>query len=63
MKRRDLLKKLKTIAQQTGNPMTTTEGGRHTQITIGPHVTYVPRHREIDEHLTKEILKQAKGLK
>lgn len=43
--------------------MTTTEGGRHTQITIGPHVTYVPRHREIDEHLAKEILKQAKGLK
>jgi mRNA interferase HicA len=63
MKRKDILKRLAAIAKSEGFPLVLTEGGRHTKAQIGPHVTYVPRHAEVNELTAQEIVKQAKGEK
>ena len=57
------MKRLAEIAKAEGFPLVLTEGGRHTKAQIGPSVTYVPRHAEVNELTAQEILKQAKGEK
>lgn len=62
-KRRDLMKQLKAFAKEQGLEMTVSEGGNHTKVRIGSVGTAIPRHREIDEALTKEIWKQVRRRK
>lgn len=56
MKRRDLLRKLQAMARAEGLTLRLTEGGRHTQAVIGERVSYIPRHREINEYTARGIL-------
>ncbi|QOT19903.1 hypothetical protein HMI59_24115 (plasmid) [Paenarthrobacter sp. YJN-5] len=58
MKRQELMKKLARVAKERGEELTLKEGGNHTKVQIGTARTVVPRHREIDNELAKEIMKQ-----
>ena len=63
MKRARLLNELKKIAKQTGHTLVTTEGTRHTRVTIGNVSDIVGRHRDIPEETAKgTIRKFRKGL-
>ncbi len=55
------MKSLKRLARDAQVAYQTTEGSRHTKVTVGDNVTFVPRHKEIGEILAEEIMKQAKG--
>jgi hypothetical protein len=55
------MKRLAAIAKSEGFALALSEGGHHTKVQIGPNVTYVPRHAEVNEMTAQEILKQAKG--
>lgn len=57
MKRRDLIKKLTKAGWYQKR-----EGSNHDIWTDGKHVEEIPRHREINEQLAKDILKKY-GLK
>lgn len=57
------MKKLAAIANREGVELRLHEGGRHTRVQIGEHVTFVPRHSEINEITAQAILKQAEGRK
>ncbi|MCL1906965.1 MAG: hypothetical protein FWG08_03450 [Propionibacteriaceae bacterium] len=61
MKRRDLEKKIREIAKTRGLPAIYTEGGKHTTVSIGKDITSIPRHREIDKDLAKDILRILQG--
>jgi mRNA interferase HicA len=53
MKKVDLEKKLRSMGwQQAG-------GGKHDKWTNGRHSIAVPRHREINEHTARGIIRQA----
>jgi hypothetical protein len=61
VKRKKLEKRIREIADQRGLPIAFKEGGNHTRVQIGDDVTFIPRHREIDEHLARAILKVLEG--
>lgn len=58
MKRRDLINKL----VKAGWYIKRKDGGNHEVWTDGKHTEPIPRHREINEQLAKDILKKY-GLK
>ena len=54
MKRRDVLRRLRAAG------LSDKEGGNHTLVfRDGKYVTAIPRHREIDDALVREIEKQS----
>lgn len=59
MKPRDLPKRLADIASRKGEPLELEEGGNHTKVHIGQWSEPIPRHREIQEHLAKGIIRRA----
>jgi len=59
MKRTHLEKRLKAIAKQKGVALTSREGGNHSIFIINGTRIPVPRHREIDERLARQILSDA----
>jgi hypothetical protein len=61
VKRRDLLKKLRSIAKARDVEYLETEGGRHTKVEFDGRQTTVPRHNEINEITAKAILKHMRG--
>ena len=61
MKRRDLEAQIGKIAKQRGLPVTYTEGGNHTRVQIGQDVTFIPRHKEIQEPTARGILATLRG--
>ncbi|WP_131247325.1 hypothetical protein [Schaalia cardiffensis] len=58
MKRRDLERELRRIANRYGHTLTLTEGGRHSKAQIGPWQEPLPRHREVDELLARAIIRR-----
>lgn len=57
-KRTEIIKQIRQHAKKAGQTFTMREGGSHTKVQVGSHTTYIPRHREIAETLTKAIYKQ-----
>lgn len=56
MKRIDLLREIRRLTR--GLDVTLREGGGHTKVLInGKLVTTVPRHREVNEHTAREVVK------
>jgi len=58
MKRKDLLKRVRSYAKANGWEFEIVEGVNHTRIRVGDRATVVPRHNEINEITAKHILKQ-----
>lgn len=62
MKKRDLLKKLNTLASLENVEFAEKrEGGSHTIYTMNGTAIPIPRHGEINEILARSILKDAKN--
>lgn len=59
MKRRDLLKTLRKLAAEQGLEIEVTEGGSHSKLKAGGWQDVIPRHREIEERLSKAIIRRA----
>ena len=57
MKRKELMKQLSKIAHQQHTTLEMTEGSNHSKARIGSRTTTIPRHREINEHTAKAIIK------
>ena len=61
MKRKELMKRIASIAKEEGARLEITEGGNHSIVRVGDRRTTVPRHREINEITAMNILKQIGG--
>ena len=61
MKRKELMKRLASIAKEEGAELEVTEGGNHSIVRVGDRRTTVPRHRDINEITAMNILKQIGG--
>lgn len=60
MKKRDLIKRLRTIAKLSATDLKfVREGANHEVWTIGTNQLVIPRHREINEHTARGIIKKA----
>jgi hypothetical protein len=57
MKWRDLLRVIERRALMMEIEITFREGGRHSMITVGSCVTFIPRHREIQSGTVDAIMK------
>ena len=62
MKRRHLIKQLQSIARDKGVPVGLLRQGKHEVWEFGGQRLVIPRHKEIDEHTAKAILRQARDL-
>ncbi len=63
MKQRDLLKKLRQIADSKDLPFEFhREGGDHTVYRMGGQNLQIPRHREINENTARKIIRDAESL-
>lgn len=51
------MKRIAKLAKEQGVEVSTTEGGKHTIVTVGQRRTTVPRHSEINELTARGILK------
>lgn len=61
MKRRDLLKQLRSIAEATDTELRfLRQGANHELWSIMNQRLVIPRHREINEHTARSIIKLAK---
>jgi len=61
VKRRDLLKQLRSIAKATDTDFRLLrQGANHELWTIMNQRLVIPRHREINEHTARSIIKLAK---
>lgn len=61
MKRRDLVKHLQTVARAAGTNLAfVREGANHEVWTIAGKRLVIPRHREINEHTARAIIRRAK---
>ena len=61
MKKRDLIKQLRTLAAQRGHDLGFVREGRNHEVwTIGGTRIVIPRHREINERTAQNILTRAK---
>ena len=61
MKRRKLVRLLRVIARSADTEFKFIREGRSHQIwTIGGERVYIPRHREVNEHTARAILKEAR---
>jgi hypothetical protein len=58
MKRRDLLRTLRQMANAEGLELVLTEGGNHTRVEIGDRQSVIARHNEINEITARAIIKQ-----
>jgi len=61
MKRRDVMRRLRQIAQSEGLELKVREGSRHTVVAIGDRIDVVPRHNEINEHTARRIIRKMEG--
>ncbi len=61
MRRRELIRILKRIAGEVRLDLVLTEGGSHTKARIGPWMTTIPRHREVDESLARSIIRNCRS--
>ena len=60
MKKRDLVKHLQLIARAAGtNLVFVREGANHEVWTIAGERLVIPRHREINEHAARAIIRRA----
>jgi len=60
VKKRDLIKQLRAIAKAADTDLEfVREGANHEVWTIGDERLVIPRHREINEHTAKGIIKKA----
>jgi mRNA interferase HicA len=60
MKKRDLIKQLRAIAKAGDTDLEfIREGANHEVWSIGDKRLVIPRHREINEHTAKGIIKRA----
>lgn len=61
MKRRDLLRRLRLLAENQGVELRLVEGGRHTKIFMGDRQSVEPRHLEINEITARKIIQHFEG--
>ena len=60
MKKRDLVKHLRAVARAAGaNLVFVREGANHEVWTIAGERLVIPRHREINEHTARAIMRRA----
>jgi len=59
MRKTALLKVLRGLARETESTIEESEGGNHTIVKIAGKKIPIPRHREIDERLAKQIIRDA----
>lgn len=52
------MRQLLEMAAAEGLELLITEGGRHTKVMLDDRVTFVPRHREINELTARAIINQ-----
>jgi len=57
VKRRELMRRLASLAREHGVELEVIEGGSHSKVTIGPARTTVPRHAEVNELTARGILR------
>ena len=57
MKKRDLVKKLKSMAREAGFELVFEGGSKHDKYRVNGEMIVVPRHKEINEITAQEILK------
>ena len=62
MKRRHLIKQLHNMARDEGVPVGRLRQGKHEAWQFGGERLVIPRHKEIDEHTAKAILRQPQDL-
>jgi mRNA interferase HicA len=61
VKKRDLIKQLRATAKAADTDLEfVREGANHEVWTIGGERLVIPRHREINEHTARGIIKKAK---
>ena len=58
MKRKALLREIRSYAADIGAEVELTEGGSHTKVVVGRRRSVIPRHSEINELTVKSIRKQ-----
>jgi hypothetical protein len=56
MRKRDLERRMRKLAQEYGVPVHSAEGGSHTKWHAGSEAMPVPRHAEVNERTAKGIL-------
>jgi mRNA interferase HicA len=61
MKRRDLMKKIRTEAKRCQKNVTESEGGRHSKITVGSTSVRMPRHRVLNADTARGIMQELEG--
>ena len=57
MKRRDLLRVIRTHAMNAGKTYTLSEGGSHSRVSVGNTKVSIPRHREVPLGTVKIIMR------
>lgn len=57
VKRRDLEKRIRQIAKDKGLEVEWIEGGNHSKVRVGTVTQIVARHREINEHTARSIIR------
>lgn len=60
MKKRDLEKKLKNLAQEAGYSFEFVGGTKHDKFRVNGITVVVPRHKEINEITAQAIIKELK---
>ena len=58
MKRRDLIRIIRTRAREDGKSYTQSEHGPHSKITVGRTMVPIPRHNEIPIGTAKNIMRR-----
>jgi len=61
VKKRDLMKHLREIANSAGTELVFLREGKHEVWSLGGERLYIPRHREISEGVAASIIKRARS--